>query len=264
MTVEAARPSTEVDTAFEQLPVLSQIENDRFCDGSVQPRMQGVRRDPRLSILVVRCPECSRFHPVAIGGTRWQLWLQRTAPADGCLPARAREPRSGRRSGEAAITGATLDELDNRHWYGSGGRTPPLYERRDDPEYAILMGLSTAGSLAAAFAGVGMATLLFHHWRRWGYFVYTIIMHLVGRADCCRHISGSGWIRAVRVSLIAWLTGMQIVGGILAVRTTRPLARLVTHLLVPPGLRVHAAFLWSADGLEPPITPAAHAAVRPS
>ena len=41
-----------------------------------------------------------------------------------------------------------------------------LYERPDDPEYSFVMGMASVGSLLIGYVGVGLATLLCHHWRR--------------------------------------------------------------------------------------------------
>ena len=45
---------------------------------------------------------------------------------------------------------------------------------------------------------------------------------------------------------------VRLIGALLAVWAGRPLARLTVRILLPPRIRSTLAFLWLADGLEPP------------
>jgi hypothetical protein len=246
----------EVAADFDRLPVLSQIETDRFCEGcGYNLRMQGVRRDPRLNILVVRCPECSRFHPVSTAGTTRQVWWQRLISL--VIVSYAVVLASlvlGLGAAQVGIALGSLDELAHRSYSPRGYQYGiPLYERPHDPEYLLLMVLASAGSLAVGYLAVALATVLCHHWRRWGYILHATVFPLAVAATLGVILHPApARIRDFAYPYCAWFVGLQLLGGVLAVSTGRPVARGLARLLLPPGWRANLAPLWSADGLEPP------------
>lgn len=259
MTVE---PHTlhEPDQDFDRLPVLSQLETDRFCENcGYNLRMQGVRRDPRLAILVVRCPECSRYHPVAAAGTLRQIWWQRLATLFILTYALfLLGLMAGFGSTELAIMIGTTEELNRRGWSPQGGQyATRLYQRPHDPDYLTLMALATAGSLATGYVAVALAVTFCHHWYRWGYMALAAALPLLVAAILwlILEYDGPASIRIFAYPYITWLTGWNMIGGLLASRTGRPLARALARLLLPPGLRAYLSCLWSADGLQPPPRP---------
>lgn len=262
MPVETAfaHPS---DLTFERLPVLSQIENDRFCDCGYNLRMQGVRRDPRLDLLLVRCPECNRFHPVALAGTPFQVWVQRLCRV--LLFGYACTVVSvllGLGAAQVGITVASVDELSRRSWsrvtMSNGGFNYvetglAIYQQPDHEDYRLIMGFTIAGSLATGYAGVALAAVCCHHWRRWGYVALAAVLPLL--------VAVIVWCMLVYAPqrldfadpYVGLFAGIQFAGGLLAVLTARPLTRLTLRLFLPNRLLAYVAFLWTADGLPAPM-----------
>ncbi|HQA46692.1 MAG TPA: hypothetical protein PK579_19270 [Phycisphaerae bacterium] len=246
------------DADFDCLPVLSQIETDRFCEGcGYNLRMQGVRRNPRLEILVVRCPECNRYHPVAPAGTLRQIWWQRFAGL--LMVGYALLLLSvivGFGLVEFGITVGTIEMLGAHTWDPVTGQSHalPLYQRPDDPDYAFVLSMAAIGSLLTGYVAVALATIACHHWPRWGYAVFAAAIPLTVTAViwALLMLEVDDMMSAVPRFYAALLASLQIVGGLLAVRTGRPVARGVIRLLLPPNLRTYMAFLWSADNLQPP------------
>jgi hypothetical protein len=58
---------------------LAVIEADQFCDCGYNLHGQRVERDERLGFVVVRCPECGKWHPAGHGSTATRVWLNRLA-----------------------------------------------------------------------------------------------------------------------------------------------------------------------------------------
>jgi hypothetical protein len=77
MTTETADPTTVAAPTLLSRHV--QLETDHFCDCGYNLHGQLVTRDERLKFMIVRCPECGRFHPAGHGVAARSLWLGRFA-----------------------------------------------------------------------------------------------------------------------------------------------------------------------------------------
>lgn len=256
MAVESA-VEPEPDLAFERLPILSQLENDRFCEGcGYNLRMQGVRRDPRLDILLVRCPECGRYHPVSIAGTTRQVWVQRLV---GILMLAYILLMLSLIAGliclEVFITAITLEEAHDAY-----GRQP--YGGLIGSEYDLIVNLGFCASLLAGFVGVALATILFHHWNRLAYLIYAAVTPVPAVLVVWFMLMNAPPSLSLGSPLISLFAGLEVLGGLVGILAGRPVARLLTRVLVPPGLRSYLAFLWSVDGLEPPGSDSRPAGLR--
>ncbi len=82
--MHAAEPKSPPDTdsplVFGSLPLVAEIETDRFCDEcGYNLRTQAVRRDTQTGLLLARCPECGRYHAANQETSASRPWLRRLA-----------------------------------------------------------------------------------------------------------------------------------------------------------------------------------------
>lgn len=157
---------------------------------------------------------------------------------------------------EAAVTGYTLEALTTHG--GAGGRLAVhiRYWHYSD-EYAMLMSYVLSASFGLGLGGAIVAVVVFPHWRRWGY----AVLALGVPAGVALAMSAFWYQQAPH--LVRWgmpiISGhmvAQMLGGLSGVFGGRPLARLLTRLVLPPRLRGAVAFLWTVDGKNPPVVPA--------
>ena len=80
MTIEPTSIESGASLDFEHWPAIAQVQTDRFCDHcGYNLHTQAIRREPRTQVLMIRCPECGRFHPASEAGVRLAVWSRRLA-----------------------------------------------------------------------------------------------------------------------------------------------------------------------------------------
>ena len=282
------QPEAELDplVEFDRQPPVAYIETDRYCEGcGYNLRTQPVRRDARTRVLLCRCPECGGFQSVREGVTAGQVWLLRRGTVG--LLVWIVTVRGGGYGWGAAQVGMTFVPLEELTTYRRVANPAPAQSqpatssssttfvsgrqititqggmvttyttgrevREHYPYYRAFMALMHGISFALGFVLMLMAVVVFHHWRRWGYLVPAVLVPAltgvlawwIWWADC--------------PNLIDWATpkvvgqaGAHLAGGLTGILLGRPFARLLVTLTLPGKLRQVLAFLWLADGKQPP------------
>jgi hypothetical protein len=288
------RSESELDSLveFDRQPVVAYVEIDRFCDGcGYNLRTQPVRREARTGLLLCRCPECGSFQPARDSATAGRAWLWRLGTLALFIWILV-ILWTGFGLGAAQV-GLTLVPLEEFTTYRQSVITrpvPPLpalsslpvglraqtitvttqgsvsvtrtttwqREVRENVEYyAEFIALLRGSSFALGFVLAMLAAVVFHHWRRWGYFVVvTVVTVAAGVLVWCI------W-RNDQPHLLDWATphiiaqaAAHFAGGLAGILLGRPFARLVVTLILPPRIRQVLAFLWLADGKQPPAVAA--------
>ncbi|MBL1218436.1 MAG: hypothetical protein D8M59_13210 [Planctomycetes bacterium] len=252
---------------FESWDATGSIEIDRYCvHCGYNLRMQPVRTEPRTQLLSVRCPECSRFMSAHESITTLSLWARRLAPLAFSLWVCAVLFAYFMMSlGSGGLVAASLDEFTNygmsrivtnqgvTYMTSSGG---PRTVASDPPAYFLVVGLSVAAEAALGFAIAMLATVVFPHWRRWGYYIWVCLPACVGVGllswmwcyDIAPHLSRWG------LTYILNYEAVFLLFGLLGCFWSRPLARLMARIFLTARLRGVFGYLWAADGLEAPST----------
>jgi len=121
------------------------------------------------------------------------------------------------------------------------------------PYYAEFVTLLRGLSFALGFVLAMLAAVVLYHWRRWCYVVPVVVVS-VGAAVLVWYI----W-RVDQPRLLGWATphiiaqaAAHFAGGLAGILLGRPLARLIATIVLPPRVRQVLAFLWLADGKQPP------------
>jgi hypothetical protein len=281
------RSELELDSLveFDRQPAVALVETDRYCEGcGYNLRTQPVRRDARTRLLLCRCPECGGFHPVREGVTAGQVWLQRLgtlglfawiltiltviiglgAAQVGFTYVTLEELTTYRQvvlptpsSSQPAATGTTMTLVTGgRITITQSGGTATTYRREvrtSYPYYRVFLALMYGLSFALGFVLMLFAVVALHHWRRWGCLLLACVVPLVTGA-----VAWYAW-SIESPHLIDWGT-MKVVshsaaclaGGLTGILVGRPFVRLLVALMLPPRVRQVLAFLWLADGKQPP------------
>ena len=249
-------------------PVIGHMQTDTFCEGcGYNLHTQAVMRDPRLGIVVCRCPECGRFAPAGHGTTATRVWLNRAATLllviwvlfvmvlfslcalflgmiayghvmNNVTWTQVAEPAAGK----------TGKFIQTRYEYRI--RTP----QADDPFWAQRQRFEQ-GAMGAVAGGLGFLTgafftaILWH--LRWPWRAVAWLPPLVGCA-----VAGLIWVSdsmAVRIWQwgLNWIMAyfvLECVAVAVGLALGRPIVRGILRLLLPPKPRQHLAFLWTVDG----------------
>ncbi|MCH8878396.1 MAG: hypothetical protein IID34_00760 [Planctomycetes bacterium] len=245
-------------------PILAYVEVDRYCPHcAYNLRTQPVRRDGPTRLLVARCPECGAFDAVANAMTATKPWLSRLAMLGLLLWIIALLwSIFGLSFAQGAVNYVTLEEFT--FWQQGPASSPPAgvllrpYRRVLRPDYLtrdyyFTMSLAIFGSFALAFLLIAMLVVVCHHWRRVVFVCFAVVHTLVVSAfvwEIWRH-DVPGLFDWGREYIVAFAI-VRLVGALAAVWAGRPLARLTVRIFLPPRIRSVLAFLWLADGLEPP------------
>ncbi len=263
-----SRESLDPRTFFEQWEGTDSIQTDRFClHCGYNLRGQMIRRDPMTKLLVYRCSECGHFY----SANETVSWIDRFA-------ARFGKGVVGKTTEQivanvktvggvqyllgliwigivlAALLGAcvvhmliTIPIIDEtaRYIARSGGRQDQL------DLYAILM----AGSLATSawsFIALTISALILPHWKKAYFIPYAIFMPIPGTCVALLAAAIGGLpTEFCHFSLVFGIAAIS--GGLIAVRNGRALLRGLVRAIVPPQWRGPVAFLWTTDGLNPPL-----------
>lgn len=287
MTNIADSPSTPA-TPPTLLSRHVQLETDHFCDCGYNLHGQRVTRDERLDFMVVRCPECGRFHPAGHGVAARSLWLGRFATfmlvawllglvtfflAAGFALAMwvAISVMDGTTYGQFTTQGQPIEYRvgganGNYSQYIVGtdtvytGQVTSRYVPRPLNEYweqrgDQLVGVLVVAQLNAFLVGAVATVASWHVSRR------RLLLWLAFPFLC----AAVAWLLIVffeRVrygDIYSWLAwrfvvgaAIECVGLLLGLELGRALARGLANTFIPPKARQAMAFLWYADGKTPP------------
>ena len=266
---EAASPAQPTPSAVESStvcggPIIAYVEVDRYCPTcAYNLRTQPVRRDGPTQLLVARCPECGGFDAVANTMTAAKAWLSRLALL-GLLMWIMVLLWSifGLSFAQGAVTLVTLEEFTTWQQVPAPLVTPgtrtSTYQRVLKPDYLardydFIVSMAIFGSFALAFLLIAMLVVVCHHWRRGVFACFAVVHTFV--------VSAFVWeiwqydIPALfdwSKKYIVWFAIVRLIGALVAVWAGRPFARLTVRIFLPPRIRSVLAFLWLADGLDPP------------
>lgn len=283
-----------MDTEIQQFPpqrpleAHARIEADLFCDQcGYNLYTQAVRRDERLGILIVRCPECGRFQPAGVASNAQKLWLSRFSSiliAFWCLFLLAIIVLGG--MGLGGLQVAHVESLTSSEYIAPGGVN--AYRQWDAQAQKVIWYSSETGKpiegqtpewrrtflpmadvfrdkvasllivflmlLAPLVFGGLLATLMWHIPRR-RYWIGLLLPFIAAVCIIASiHINESD--RGGKISMVAAIVGaaaieqasLMLIGALLG----RTVARFFATLLVPPRPRQAIAFLWTVDGKPPP------------
>ena len=239
--------------------IIAYVEVDRYCPQcAYNLRTQPVRLDGPTQLLVARCPECGSFDAVANAMTATKPWLNRLALLGLVLWILFLLWAIFSLSfAQGAINYATLEEFTTYQQVTAGTRTS-TYQRvlRQDyltRDYDLIMSVAIFGSFTLAFVLVAILVVACHHWRRVVFACFAVVQTFLVSALVLEI-----WQQDMP-ALFEWgkkyiigFTIVRLIGALLAVWAGRPLARLTVRIFLPPRVRSVLAFLWLADGLEPP------------
>lgn len=249
--------------AFEMMVQVTTVEADRYCEGcGYNLRTQIVRRDARTQVLLCRCPECGRYHPVSDSVSVGRVWLSRVSTLALALWITVLiSVFSGWAFGLFGISVVTIEELGRPWWMGgSQSSNIGLYAYSHTRQYWEWVGPMATASVGLGLIGGIILVVVFPHWRRSWYAATAVVVPLLVGAVIWAMVASDqprpGWNRPV---MSTWANPyvygqalLQVFGTLIGVGLGRQLARLTIRILLPPRLRPPLAFLWLADGLPPP------------
>jgi hypothetical protein len=125
---------------------------------------------------------------------------------------------------------------------------------------ANINGLSTmlwisAGSLVLGFIAGTLCVTLLWHWQRPRY-LWAMVLPLVpvaGLAMIYHTVPDYGEIQMQCMMHVISQAAIQSVGILLGVMVGRKISRTIVRMIIPPKPRQTLAFLWTVDGLKPPV-----------
>jgi hypothetical protein len=232
---------------FQQLPVLTNVEIDRFCDGcGYNLRLQPVRRDPRTAVPLCRCPECGRFHAAGDLSTAGRLWLYRATRvllllwlmaawgAATCFVLL-----------QVGIVTLMFDQA--RLWMLFGARGVPTEAK------AAVVGTAVVLSLLLGFLTSSICAVGFSHWKWWSFLIaaatwptLAMLMVWLYMINNMRNQIDQG-LPYVWLLLVA-----NVVGGLIGIVAGRPFARTMVRALLPHSVWPVLSYLWTIDGKPAP------------
>jgi hypothetical protein len=241
--------------------VVGHIQTDTFCEScGYNLHTQAVRRDPRLEILVCRCPECGRW-TAAGKSTARQVWLNRLGQgllmfwivslllAFGLLSLFLGMSNYGNMISRMTFEQTAPTPSNPYPRYHRVLAPPPVTEREisrrryEDAMMAFLMGM--LGLITGVLAALAFWHV--HGWRR----LVALLPPLLGFAGAWLTVIDDDDLETLR----RWAMGRLGLGllwecaaVLIGLYLGRPLARAALHILLPPRGRQHLAFLWTTDG----------------
>jgi hypothetical protein len=224
---------------------LGRLECDAFCTCGYNLYRQAVVRDARLDVALVRCPECGRWHPAGHGATAASVWMTRLAKLLLVawilllLVAAAVMVLI-----QMAFNLYAHDQVLWGNYYSYGyGMPEETYGR-----YVFFLFPFGMGVFAGLIQAVGM-----WHLRFLPRLVPMLLILGSAAFFSLASLSGySGDYQVMAYVAIIITSGVTALGWIVTAAAGRAPARWLALLLVPPGPRQYLAFLWHADGREPP------------
>ncbi len=244
--------------------IIAYVEVDRYCPKcAYNLRTQPVRRDGPTQLLVARCPECGAFDAVAGAMTATKPWLSRLATLGLLMWILAvLGAIFGLSLAQGAVNFGTIAGFTT--WQQiqgpivTTGSFRSTYQRVLKPDYRgrnydFIITMAVFGSFVLAFLLVAMLVVVCHHWHRAVFACFAVVHTFVVSAFVWeiwqQDMPGlMDWAKEYIVGFAL----VRLIGALLAVWAGRPFARLTVRILLPPRIRSVLAFLWLADGLEPP------------
>ena len=267
------------------------LETDTFCDGcGYNLHGQPVARDPRLGLLVCRCPECGGWHAAGKGTTAASLWLSRVGTlALGLWVLIVLFGAFWACVGFGACQVVHVETFSYRKMVTPDGRE---VEWSRDP--ATLNQPVLAGTTQPVTQWTMVATLQpprsdqrFYHYRAtvwdalavilgavslgfaWGAFVAIVMWHWKKRRylwAAALPLATGAFVLGIFItmderyaSIMPWVARIIFLYALLQAAFTgvgillgRRLARGVLRMIIPPRPRQIFAFLWHADGKKMP------------
>lgn len=232
---------------FEQLPILTHVETDRFCDRcGYNLRLVPIRREPRTDVPFCRCPECGKFHAANDVSTSGRLWLYRISRILLLLWLTASW-------GAAAIiviaqVGIITLMFDQaRMWMLYGAPHVPAEAKIAVVGTAIVLSL-LLGLLTSSICAVG-----FSHWKWWSFLLAAVIWPTLAVLMVWLYMINNMRNQIDAALPFVWLlTGANVIGGIIGIFAGRPLARTMVRALIPPAVWPVLSYLWTIDGKPAP------------
>lgn len=266
-----------------------QLETDHFCDCGYNLHGQTVSRDERLGFMIVRCPECGRFHPAGHGVAARSLWLGRFATsmllawvgglvsffllmgfllatwstilvmentrtgqftADGQEVTYRYDPVTQKRSLLLVSDMTTIiPDTGTTSWQRRPKPLAMLWEE-DREEVTLLVVLM---QITAFLTGVVAAIATWHTRKRFmpAWLIYPFISAALAWLFVIYvEQRTSPGLMSWSISRFGFWAAVECIGLIVGLYLGRPLARVLVKVFVPPKARHAMAFLWKADGLE--------------
>lgn len=248
--------AADIPPDFDAWTQVGVVELDRYCQRCGYNLItQPVRREPRLDVLIVRCPECGRFESTTDVHAR-RLWLSRLLKVALVVWIAVALLSFGAACGLLAAPVFAI--INDSLTWTQQAETPPRWVRAVRTPDLETVALAIVASLFVAFAFVAAATVLVYHWRRWAFFLLALLLPTIAAA-----FASSIWYKELpKLWPLFWECiwlhwRIQIAAGLLGAVAGRATARLLARLLIPASLRSAVSFLWLADQLPPPRTPPA-------
>lgn len=271
------QPSTQLaaaSPAVDRTRAVAVVEQDRYCEHcGYNLHTQPVLRDERLDLLVIRCPECGRWHPALATHTAARPWMQRfgvlalfawmsSIVALACLVMLLMGVVSyvtteSLTTWEAVYSPTATTTIDPQTGASVSQPVVTKWKRvpnERSPEYWLLMTLMTAFTMILALLWSVFSTVAMHHRRR---VALAVVAALIPALPAL-------WVRQIWwwdvpellpwvERYIGWHLSVAVLCGVLGVWLGRALMRFAAVLLLPPRARAPLAFLWLADGMAPPV-----------
>lgn len=250
-------------------PVIGQVQTDTFCENcGYNLHTQAVLRDTRLGILVCRCPECGRFAPAGRISSASRVWLNRLGIAlllawmvfllgsfglgtlflGMAAYGHASEGTRWEQIPQGVPNAPGQTYMTMRYVVDDRSSIPPE-EAAQRRQQKIVLGCVAA--VLGTIVGGMFSAFLWHcrGWRRLFAFVPPLV--------ACGFAATIWSTDSMTVMIRDW--GQRRIGEYflweclwvaIGLLVGRPIARGALHILLPPRLRQHLAFLWTTDGKQ--------------
>ncbi|HLL90073.1 MAG TPA: hypothetical protein VK324_12295 [Tepidisphaeraceae bacterium] len=213
------------------------VRVDCFCRCGQNLHGQPIARDPSCGVLVCRCPACGAPYAAGEGLDAKALWLSRLGTA--LLVAWVLAVLGGYGAAVFGLCGLQA-------WAADLFDESVPSSRQGEAVICLILTLPAALAL-----GMGIAVAHWHVPWRWQALVSAAVpLAATGLIGVIELADQDGSVPEGASLLVACAAQIALVLAGTAVG--RPVARAVVRSTVPPAARAHLAFLWRADGLEPP------------
>lgn len=236
--------AAHADGSLVRADTIARFELDAFCETcGYNLRGQEVWKDERLGLLICRCPECGTHQPANQSLPSKRLWVKWFTPAVLIVWITI---VFGMHAAAMGITFATWVGVTEIIEYASRG-----FGNEQDGVAIFMLGAVDAmlGLILALFSAIA-----FGHWPTIGRIVLAVLWPSVPFAMFL-----FGWLylkeeeMGIAAPQIMLMVSIEIAAGIVGALIGRPVARLAVRVFLPKGMRQGMAFLWTCDGMKPPV-----------